>query len=195
MTSYLKYLIAIWIHRGIRTEAANLVLCNRGPDWQLSSVAQVCNSSLPPLSMVEDLYVKQYSTGPDWEIDAIENTLWLELLLTFIAVKNLYLSKNIALGITDTLQELVWGGRITEVLPSLWNIFLEGLEPSGPFHENIQLGQFVVPQQFSGHPITFAKDCDSVDGNLMKYLTCSIDVLPFISTLRNFIIIFTPGFV
>ncbi len=27
------------------------------PDWQLSSVAQVCNSCLPPLSMIEDLYI------------------------------------------------------------------------------------------------------------------------------------------
>jgi hypothetical protein len=29
----------------------------REPDWQLSSIVQVCNSSLPPLSMVEDLYI------------------------------------------------------------------------------------------------------------------------------------------
>ncbi len=28
------------------------------PDWQLSSVAQVCNSSLPPLSTTEDLYIE-----------------------------------------------------------------------------------------------------------------------------------------
>ncbi len=29
----------------------------REPDWQLSFVAQVCNSCLPPLSMIEDLYI------------------------------------------------------------------------------------------------------------------------------------------
>jgi hypothetical protein len=102
--------------------------------------------------MVEDLYVKQY-TGYDWEIDAIENTLWLQLLLPFTAVKNLYLSRNYALGITAALQEPV-GGRITEVLPSLRNIFVEGLKPSGPFQENI--GQFVAAQQLSGHPIAIS---------------------------------------
>jgi hypothetical protein len=47
-------------------------------------------------------------------------------------VKNLYLSKEFAPGIAAALQELV-GARITEVLPSLQNIFVEGLEPLGPF--------------------------------------------------------------
>jgi hypothetical protein len=65
-------------------------------------------------------------------------------------VKNLYLSKEFAPGIAAALQELV-GSRITELLPSLQNILVEGLEPSGPFQENI--GQFVAARQLSGHPI------------------------------------------
>jgi hypothetical protein len=77
----------------------------------------------------------------------------LDLLLPFTAVKNLYLSKEFAPGIAAALQELV-GGRITEVLPSLQNIFVEGLEPSGPFQENI--GQFVAARQLSGHPIAIS---------------------------------------
>src|SRR6266403_514645 len=35
-------------------------LC-REPGWQLSSVAYVCNSCLPPLSMIEDLYIDHRS--------------------------------------------------------------------------------------------------------------------------------------
>jgi hypothetical protein len=85
--------------------------------------------------------------------DAIENTLWLQLFLPFTAVKNLYLSEEFAPGIAATLQELV-GGRVTEVLPSLENIFVKGLEPSGPFQKNI--GQFVAARQISGHPIAIS---------------------------------------
>ena len=82
--------------------------------------------------------------------DAIENSLWLELLHPFPAVKNLYLSKDFAPGIAAALQEIVG----TEVLPSLQNIFVEGLEPSGPFQENI--GQFVAARQLSGRPIAIS---------------------------------------
>jgi hypothetical protein len=130
------------------------------PDWQLSSIEQVCNSSLHPLSQVEDLYIEHEYSQLIWKNDAIENTLWLQLLLPFTAVKNLYLSEEFAPGIAAGLQELV-GSRIAEVLPSLRNIFVEGHEPSGPF------GRFVAARQLSGHPIAIsvwecASDEDSV---------------------------------
>ncbi len=122
----------------------------REPDWQLSSVAQVCNSCFPPLSMIEDLYIEHRYLQLVWKNDAIENTLWLELLLPFPGVKNLYLSKTFALGIAAALQEMVG----TEVLPRLQNIFVEELELSGLFQENI--GQFVAAQELSGHSITIS---------------------------------------
>ena len=122
----------------------------REPDWQLSSVAQVCNSCLPLLSRVEDLYIEHQYSQLVWKDDAIENTLWLELLLPFPAVKNLYLSKKFASGVVATLQEIVG----TEVLPRLQNIFVEEFEPSGPFQKNI--GQFVIARQLSGHSITIS---------------------------------------
>ncbi len=79
----------------------------REPDWQLSSVAQVCNSCLPPLSMIESLHIVNRYSRLVWKNDAIENTLWLELLLPFPAVKNLYLPKDFAPGIAAALQEVV----------------------------------------------------------------------------------------
>jgi hypothetical protein len=103
------------------------------PDWQLSSLAQVCNSFLRPLSTVEDLYIEHQYSQLVWKNDAIENSiLWLQLFLPFTAVKNLYLSKEFAPGIVAALQELV--GGIAEVLPSLQSIFVEELEPSGQVH-------------------------------------------------------------
>ena len=125
----------------------------REPDWQLSSIEQVCNSSLRPLSTVEDLYIEHQYQLLVWKNDAIESTLWLQLLLPFTAVKNLYLSKESAPGIAATLQEL-GEGRITEVLPSLQNIFVRGLEPLGALQEKI--GQFVAARQLSDHPITIS---------------------------------------
>ncbi len=122
----------------------------REPDWQLSSVAQVCNSCLPPLSMIEDLYIKHRYSCLVWKNDAIENTLWLELLLPFPAVKNLYLYNDFVPGIVAALQENFG----TEVLPSLKNIFVEGLEPLGPLQESI--GQFVAARELSGHPIAIS---------------------------------------
>ena len=80
----------------------------------------------------------------------MENELWLEILQGFIAVRNLYLSKEIARRIVPSLQELV-GARTREVLPSLQNIFLEELEQSGPVQEGI--GKIAAARQLSGYPI------------------------------------------
>jgi hypothetical protein len=124
----------------------------REPDLQLSSVFQVCNFSLPPASTVEDLYIEQEHSEVIWE-GAIENPLWLELLLPFTAVKNLYLSEQFAPGIAAALQELI-GDRITEVLPGLRNIFVERLELPRPFQKNI--GQFFSARQLSDHPVAIS---------------------------------------
>ena len=122
-------------------------------DWQVSSLEQVCTLCLPPLFTTEDLYIHEdpYSR-PHWQ-DNIENTLWLELLLPFATVKNLYLSKEFAPRIVSALQELV-GSRTMEVLPALQNIFLEELQSSGPVQEGI--GKFVDARQPSGHSITIS---------------------------------------
>ena len=122
------------------------------PDWQLSSIEQVCNF-LPTFSMVEDLYIKHQYSKLVWKDDAIENSLWLEVLLPFTAVKYLYLSKESAPGIAAALQELV-GGRMTEVLPGLRKIFVVGLAESGFFRENLE--QFVAARQLSDRPISIS---------------------------------------
>ena len=137
-------------------------------DWQVSSLEQVCSSCLPPLSMLEDLYIYQ-NTIPQIAttdslvsaehdigntLDNIENTLWLELLHPFTAVKNFYLSKQFAPHIMLALQELDGGGT-TEVLPTLQNIFLEDFQQSGPVHEAV--GQFVAMRQVTSHDIAVSR--------------------------------------
>jgi len=131
-----------------RSEVVEIEISCSEPDWQLPSVAQVCNTCLPPLSTIEHLFILNgYLKLLGYDVS--EDTLWLELLLSFPAVTNLYLPEYSAPGIVAALQEMVGA----EVLPSLQNIFVEGLEPSGPFQEDIM--EFVTARQLSGHPISF----------------------------------------
>jgi hypothetical protein len=125
----------------------------RVPNWQLSSLAQICTSSLPLLSTTENLCIHEHSqTQLDWK-DGIESTEWLGLLLPFTAVKDLYLSKQFAPRIAPALQELT-GGRTTEVLPTLQNLFLEGFQPSEPVHEGI--AQFISARQLTNRPVAIS---------------------------------------
>jgi hypothetical protein len=127
------------------------VLCT-ALDWQLSSMAQVCSSSLPPFSTLERLDI-QFREDPSLqphELDDMENVQWLELLRPFTALKDLYLVGNLATLVAPALQE---GG--TDVLPALRNLFVEGVEPStltqGP------IVQFVAARELSGRPIAVHK--------------------------------------
>jgi len=121
-------------------------------DWQLSSLAQVCNSAFPTLSTLEhlnlghDIYTQDLLPGQD----DIENTQWLELLHPFANVKNLRLSEKVVPCVAPALQELT-GERATEVLPALQNLFLHDFEASRPVEESI--GRFVATRQLSGHPV------------------------------------------
>jgi F-box-like len=138
------------IHRHVIT----MKIPCRDLDWQVSSLEQVFTSSLPPLSALEDLYIHKHPESKRVWQDNIENELWLELLQPFPAVKNLYLCVVFAPRIVPALQELV-GGRTTEVLPNLQNIFLEELQLTGPVRVAIQ--PFVAARQVINHPVAVSR--------------------------------------
>ena len=140
----------------IRTfdETSGLRLSCRGLDWQLSFLAQVCTSFFPSIYMVEQLYIYEPRYLPSQWQDETENMQWLEMFHPFTSVKDLFVCEGLAPSIAPALQELV-GGRRTEVLPILQNIYLEGLDPSEPLQEGI--GKFVAARQLSGHPITVSR--------------------------------------
>jgi hypothetical protein len=124
---------------------------------QLSNLAKICTLSLRLFLTMENLYIDgMVHLPPIWE-DDVENTKWLDLLLPFTAVKNLYLSKAFSLRIAPVLapvlQELT-GGRKTEVLPALQNVLLEGFQPLEPVHEGI--AQFVSARQLTNHPVAIS---------------------------------------
>jgi hypothetical protein len=120
-------------------------------EFQLSSLAQVCTSLLPTVSTVENLYIyEDPSSALTWSED-MESTRWLELLRPFIALKNLYLFKEFVPRIASALEDLE-EGSITELLPSLQNIFVQQLQPSGHIQDGIR--QFIAARRRIGHPIT-----------------------------------------
>ena len=123
-------------------------------EWQLSSLEQVCTSSLPPVSMLEDLHIVEGRYRPPRWQDDVENTLWLDLLRSFVAVKNLHLSDELVPHIAPALQELV-GGRTTEVLPTLENIFSSVFWPSGPIHKGVE--RFVAARRLTSHPVAVSR--------------------------------------
>ena len=122
------------------------------PELTIPDLAQFCRSPLFPLPTLERLYIGRRQSSPQPHRD---NTRWLELLQSFTAVKNLYLTKELALCIAPTLQQLVGDrDRAAEVLPTLQNIFIEELRPSDPVHEAI--AQFAATRQLSGHSIAIS---------------------------------------
>ena len=85
--------------------------------------------------------------------------LLVGLLHPLTAVKNFYLSEKIARRIVPALQELVGIGT-TEVLPTLRNIFLKELKPSGPLHCRKAFGGLLLSlaaRQVISHSIAIAR--------------------------------------
>jgi len=122
-------------------------------DWQVSSLAQVCSTSFPPLPTLERLNIsieKDQDSLLEWQGD-MEDAQWLDLLHPFTSVKDLYLCKDSVAFIAPALQELS-GETAIEVLPALQNLSLTGPQPSQPVKEAI--GKFIAARQPSGCPVT-----------------------------------------
>jgi len=121
-------------------------------DLQLAFVAQACSSSFPQalITTVERLYIWYW---PDDQPDNIENSKLLDLLRPFTDVKGLYISRNLVPCIAATLQGLS-GERVTEVLPALQGLFVEGIHPSGSDQRAFE--PFITARQLSGLTIVIS---------------------------------------
>jgi hypothetical protein len=120
------------------------VSCHYDSDTQLSSLAQICTLSLPLFSNIERLEISQVPPWGPFDEHQLGGLRWLELLHPFLAVKDLYLSEEIALLAVPFLH--------TEVLPALQNLFVGGLQSSGAIKE--ATGEFVAAKQASGHVVS-----------------------------------------
>jgi hypothetical protein len=114
---------------------------------RFSSLVQVCGSSLPPLPTLERLHTRGYQSTvqPHMEI-----TGCVKLLRLFTFLKNLDLSGELVPHVAIALKELA-RESVTEVLPALQNIFVDGRSASEHVKEDIE--QFVAARQLSGFPV------------------------------------------
>jgi hypothetical protein len=122
-------------------------------DWQISSLAQVCNTSFPPFLMLERLDIDIYNARDlllEWQ-DDMEDTQWLDLLRPFTSVKDLDLSEGSFPFTAPALQELS-GETAIEVLPALQNLSLTEPQPSGPVKDAIR--KIIAARQLARCPIT-----------------------------------------
>jgi hypothetical protein len=139
-------LFSLYPRNGTDEEGVTLVISCEPLDWQISSLAQVCSTSFPPLPTLERLDIDIQN----WQ-DDMEDTQWLELLRPFTSVKDWHLSEDSVPLIAPALQELS-GEGVIEVLPALQNLFFTGPMSSGPVKEAIR--KFIAARQLAGCPVT-----------------------------------------
>jgi hypothetical protein len=128
-------------------EISSLAIVCKPSDWQLSSLAQVCDSALSPLPTLENLEIY---ISRSWKHD-VENAQWLDLLNPFTSIKDLLLYDESILHVASALEQLA-EERETEALPTLRHLFLRGAQPSGPVKKAI--GKFVAVRQLSDRPVS-----------------------------------------
>ncbi|KAI0283856.1 hypothetical protein BC826DRAFT_1109956 [Russula brevipes] len=126
------------------------IRCNR-IDWQISSIARICNWLSPLFRRVEKLDLIDHVPGfePEGE-DGMESMQFLELFQPYVAVQRLNICRMLVPLVAPTLRELT-GMTTTAVLPELRELFLEGHQPYGPIWAAIQ--PFIAARQLSGHPV------------------------------------------
>jgi hypothetical protein len=137
---------------GVDFNVLNLAIPCFASDLQLSGLVQACNSLFLPLPSLEhiSIYKSKYELRPlRWQ-NEVENPRWLEFLRPFIAVKDLVLDEPAVLFVASALQGLV-GGGVTEILPLLQNILLEGFPSSSPVPKGI--ATFIAAREICGCPV------------------------------------------
>ena len=81
------------------------VICKQF-DWQIDTVAQICESLMPVLSCVEELTLDfdGKEIPAEWQNGAVDGAAWHEVLRPFIGVKTLRVCRALALELSCALQ-------------------------------------------------------------------------------------------
>lgn len=120
------------------------------PDWQVSSMAQLC-SQLPGLvSRVAQLEVRKGCIPRSKWPENMEFAQWLELFDPFVSVETLGIQK-VGQLVVPALCELS-GERVAEVLPAMRSLAFRGLEASSPLKDDLQ--PFVSARQSLNRPVS-----------------------------------------
>ena len=121
------------------------------PDWQVSSMAQLCDQLSAFISRVEHLDVRKGCiTRSKWLKD-MESTQRLELFDPFVAVEVLSIPRLVV----PALRELT-GVRNTDILPKLRSLSTRGSEDTTLLEDTTtedELQSFVSARRSSNHPV------------------------------------------
>ena len=137
-------------HIHISLGSVELQISCREPDWQASSMAQLCIQISPLTSHMESLEIREDTPGQARQGNGIDPTQWFELFDLFPAVQDLYIHDELRPIVAQALQELT-GERATEVLPTLRRLFFRGPSPPGSTREDIET--FIAARQHSDYRV------------------------------------------
>ncbi|KAI0293313.1 hypothetical protein B0F90DRAFT_1404455 [Multifurca ochricompacta] len=130
--------------KGINRWISWLILCSP-IDWQVSSMTQIFQQSLPLHSNIEELVIDTTSAPQGWQDDigAIE---WLDLFHPFSAVERLHVAGELGTQVARSLEE---GSRdpTMETFPKLRTLTFW----SPPKLTSVE--QFITARELSGNPV------------------------------------------
>jgi hypothetical protein len=137
-------IITFWRRRSSINKLLRFNISCKEVDWQVSSVAQICNQLSFVLSSIEQLTIDEHR----WILLVdMDNAQWLELFQPFTAVRTLRIyHKDHSLALS-ALQGLS-GGSATQVLPALEELQLSWYRAS-----QLDNWPFIVARQRSDHPV------------------------------------------
>jgi hypothetical protein len=117
-------------------------------DRPLSRLVEACNTSLLPLSSIENFRISVRYLDPDLQSGLnTEDPQWLEVLRQFSAAKSLYLvSVHIVPPVAFALKQVIKEG-MTDVLPAIRELTVSGSLSPGPVREAIE--QFATARGLS----------------------------------------------
>ena len=99
--------------------------------WACPTPVQMYHSCIPPFPTLERLVIYENEhSEPQWQ-DYMQSAQWLDLFRSFTSVKALVLSNDFVRFVSPALGGLI-GQQVTEVLPALQDIFVDGPQSSDP---------------------------------------------------------------
>ncbi|KAH9965383.1 hypothetical protein BC827DRAFT_1184257 [Russula dissimulans] len=123
---------------------SHIVISCKELDWQVSSLAQICDHASPVLSYVERLCVgsapPSSRQGNDMDM---ESTQWLELFHPFGGVKVLEVTGLLGPTVTSALQQITEEPE-SSVFPALRHIHLDGTHSSGSIEQFFAARQITI---------------------------------------------------
>jgi hypothetical protein len=140
-------------------EPAISVCLGAGIEGKISHLTNILGHSFPILSGIVHCTIDSVQfiseSASSSEPEDRDDFNWLQLLRQLSSLQTLFVSDNIA-GLISQALAYVDGGMITEVLPTLKLLCLEGSEeeegqPAPSVHN------FLAVRRESGHPVTFVK--------------------------------------